>query len=1114
MEFRILGPLEVLDDGGEISIRGRKLQALLALLLLHAPEVVSRDRLVDELWGDDPPATAAKTLQVHVSRLRRELGDIVVSLGGGYLIRIEPDALDLEHFERLVAEGRTAMAEEQPERASERLREALALWRGPPLAELADEPFARIEIGRLEEERLDAIEERLEADLALGLYSDVTPELESLVARNPYRERLRALLMLSLYRAGRQADALAAYQSARRVLVEDLGVEPGVRLRELHGAILAQDPALEPGANGAPEPHAVEREPPRRRGWVLPALAAAALGLTALLFVVLSGGDDSSKASPLSDDSHAVAVIDPATNRVTTAASAGAVPGPLAFEPRSRSLWVGNVRDKSVTRIDLDPLRTGPTIAIGERPLGLAATDGAVWVVGSARTKPYVVARRIDSRFDAARSPVKIQTLPRDTHASATIGARSLWVAPSFGRLTRLDPVDGRRLGPRVDAVSTPSTIAAGEGQLWIGDRTAGVVAKADPSTGIAKTLTVAGHPTDIAIGSRSVWVTLALEDAVARIDKETGSVRSTTHVGRRPGGIAVGAGAVWVANSGDGTVSRLDPGSAAVTDRISIGGSPQDVVVADHRVWVSVRPRSREIQARPGGTITMETQDEIDFLDPALAYAPASISVLHQTCAKLLTYPSEPGPAGTRPVPELAEALPTRSDDGRAYTFTIRRGYRFSPPSGEPVTARSMKYTIERTLNPRMASFWAAHLNDLVGGAAFAEGRARHIAGIVARGNTLTLRLTRPSATLPERVALPAFCAVPLGTPVDPDGLPSVPSAGPYYIADQVPGQEVVLRRNPAYGGSRRGHPDEIRVTVNAGGKRTIARVEGGAVDYTPIAESPPTARRLDARYGAASPAAEAGRQRYFVKPMPELDAITFNTSRPAFSSARLRRAVNYAIDRRALAREGLWNGMPARPTDQYVPPTLQGFRDVRIYPMSPDLGRARALAGPRRRSVVLYTGGFPSHVRMAEIVRANLRRIGIDVQIKNLGERIFARLGRRDEPFDMAFTGWYADYPNPIDFLRQLDGRTIRTSGNSNLAYFNDPGYNGRLDAATALLPPAREIALGRLDVYMARTAAPWAAIANDRTHDFFSDRVGCQHWNAIFGLDLGSLCIRSGA
>jgi YVTN family beta-propeller protein len=1115
LEFRILGPLEVLDNGGEISIRGRKLQALLALLLLHAPEVVSRDRLVDELWGDDPPATAAKTLQVHVSRLRRELGDIVVTTGGGYLIRIEPDALDLAQFERLVAEGRTAMAEEQPERASERLRQALALWRGPPLGALADEPFAQIEIGRLEEERLDATEERLEADLALGLHSDVTPELETLVARNPYRERLRALLMLALYRAGRQADALAAYQDTRNTLVQDLGVEPGARLRELHGAILEQDPALEPASTGGePERRSEQGPPPRRRGWALPALAAAGLGLAALLFAVLSGGDDSSEASPLSDDSHAVAVIDPATNQVTKAASVGAVPGPLAFEPKSRSIWVGNLQDKSVTRIDLDPLRTGRTIAIGERPRGLAAADGAVWVVGVPGTGPYVTARRIDSRFDAARSAVRVQSLPRETRASAAMGAGSLWVAPSFGRVTRLDPEDGRIRGRGIDPVASPSTIAAGAGGLWVGDSTAGVVARVDQRTGIAKAVTVAGHPVDIAVGSGSVWVTLGLEDAVARIDPETGSVRSTTDVGRRPGGIAVGAGAVWVANSGDGTVSRLDPQSGDVTDTIAVGASPQDVVVAAGRVWVSVRPRSRAVEGRNGGTIRIETPEEIDFLDPALAYQPISVGVLQTSCAKLLAYPSEPGPRGTRPVPELAEALPRRSGGGRSYTFTIRRGYRFSPPSGELVTAQSMKYTIERTLHPRMRSFWAVHLSDLAGATAFAQGRAHHISGLVARGNTLTLRLIRPSATLPERVALPAFCAVPLGTPIDPEGLPTVPGAGPYYVDERVLGQQTVLRRNPGYGGSRPSHPDEIRITENAGGKRTLSHVEGGTVDYTPIVESPSTARRLNERYGAGSAAARAGRQRYFVKPMPELDAITFNTSRSPFSSARLRRAVNYAIDRRTLAREGLWNGLPARPTDQYVPPTLQGFRDVRIYPMSPDLARARTLAGPRRRSAVLYTGGFAPHVRMAEIVRANLRRIGIDVEIKNLGDRIFARLDRRDEPFDMALTGWYADYPNPIDFLRQLDGRTIRARGNSDLAYFNDPGYNRRLDAATALLPPAREIALGRLDVHMARTAAPWAAVANDRTHDFFSHRIGCQRWNAIFGLDLGSLCIRSRA
>ena len=1113
MEFRILGPLEVLDNGGEISIRGRKLQALLALLLLHAPEVVSRDRLVDELWGDDPPATAAKTLQVHVSRLRRELGDIVVSLGGGYVIRIEPDALDLAHFERLVAEGRTAMADEQPERASERLREALALWRGPPLAELADEPFAQIEIGRLEEERLDAVQERIEADLSLGRHSELIPELESLVARNPYRERLRALQMLALYQSGRQAEALAAYQDARRVLVDELGVEPGARLRELHAGVLAQDPALEPAtpvrdSEVLPGPD----ERPRRPRWVLAAVAVV-VGLATLLFAVVSGGDNSPDAKPLSDDSHAVAVIDPDSHRVTTAASVGTVPGPLAFEPKSRSLWVGNLQDRSVTRIDLDPVRTGRTIAIGERPLGLAAADGAVWVVSAPRAGAYVNARRIDARFDAATAPVRVESLPRDASASAAVDERSLWVAPSFGRLTRLDPVTGRKTAPGIETGSS-TAVAVGAGQLWVADSLGGAVSRVDAATGIAKPIPVAGRPADIAVGADAIWVTLALEDEVARIDPETGSVRRTIDVGRRPAGIAVGAGAVWVANSGDGTVSRLDPRSGDVTDTIEVGASPQDVVVAAGRVWVSVRPRTRDIQEREGGTVTVEAPDAPAFLDPAVGYNDASLDIIYPTCAKLLAYPSEPGAAGTRVVPELAEALPVRSNGGRTYTFTLRRGYRFSPPSGEPVTARSMKYTIERALNPRVKSPALAHLSDLAGGRAYAEGRARHISGVVARGNKLTLRLTRPSSNLEDRIALPFFCAVPLGTPIDLEGLDPIPSAGPYYTATHVPGQEVALRRNPGYAGSRPSRLDEIRITLNAGGKRTIAQVAAGKVDYTPIFENPAAARRLNARYGAESPSAKAGRQRYFVKPMVEVDFIYFNTSRGPFRSARLRRAANYALDRRALAREGLWNGLPARPSDDYLPPTVRGFRKASIYPSRPDLARARQLAGHRHRTAVLYTSGYPYHVRFAEIVKSNLRAIGIDVQVKNYGDSSFVRSARRGEPFDMTLGGWFADYPHPFDYLRQLDGRTIKASDNDDWAYFDDPGYNRRLDGAMGLASPAREVALGRLADDVARTAAPMAAVANDRTHDFFSARIGCQRWNALSGLDLGSLCIRSGS
>jgi DNA-binding SARP family transcriptional activator len=235
MEFRILGPLEVVGPDGPIPLGGPLQRAVLALLLTRANEVVSTDRLVDELWSGEPPRTAANTIQYYVSQLRKLLGsDRILTRPPGYAIRIDEGELDLDRFERLVASG-----------DADGLREALDLWRGPPLADFAYASFAGSEIGRLEELRLAALEERIEADLAFGRHAQLVGELEALVRDHPLRERLRAQLMLALYRSGRQAEALEAYQDARRTLVEELGIEPGAPLQRLEKAILVHDPELD-----------------------------------------------------------------------------------------------------------------------------------------------------------------------------------------------------------------------------------------------------------------------------------------------------------------------------------------------------------------------------------------------------------------------------------------------------------------------------------------------------------------------------------------------------------------------------------------------------------------------------------------------------------------------------------------------------------------------------------------------------------------------------------------------------------------------------------------------------------------------------------------------------
>ena len=251
MEFRILGPLEVWADGGEVSLGGPKPRALLALLLLHPNDVVPADRLIDELWGEDSPERAAAALRVNISRLRKSLPqEVLTTRSPGYLIRVEPDALDLHRFERLVDEGRSLLARGLAADASERLRDALSLWRGPALADFAYESFAQAAIVRLEEIRLVAVELRIDADLALGRHDELVGEVEELVAEHPLRERLRTCLMTALYRSGRQAEALDAYQDARRTLVDELGIDPSAALQELERAILRQDPSLNLDATG------------------------------------------------------------------------------------------------------------------------------------------------------------------------------------------------------------------------------------------------------------------------------------------------------------------------------------------------------------------------------------------------------------------------------------------------------------------------------------------------------------------------------------------------------------------------------------------------------------------------------------------------------------------------------------------------------------------------------------------------------------------------------------------------------------------------------------------------------------------------------------------------
>jgi YVTN family beta-propeller protein len=1104
LEFRILGPFEVVEQQRPVVLGGPRQRALLAILLFRRGEVVSSDRLIDQLWGESPPATAAKTLQVYVSHLRKALGnEVLLTRSGGYLLAAAPGQVDAERFEAMVADARQGLADGDAAGARELLGSALALWRGEALADLAYEPFAQGEIARLEEARLAALEDRIDADLMLGQHRSVVGELEALVGLHPHGERLLGQLMLALYRSGRHADALDVYRGGRQALADELGLEPGPQLRALEQRILTHDPALDAATTTAPAPRVAERSR-AARGHKLIAVGGALLLVAAIAagIVELTGGE----GIGLRAVANSVAAIDTHTNRVVEQVAVGARPSGIAFG--SGSLWVANLDDQTVSRVDPRTLRTLRTLSVGDPPTGIAVADGWVWVVGSSPTASSVSVSRIDPQFDVIDRIARIGNVVPGSPGAVAARGDTLWVAPFSGVLTRLDARTGRVL-KRLDPNAAPAGIDLGAGAVWVSDSDADNVSRVDP-TGLVTSLAVGHGPSGIAVGDGGVWVADTGDNAIVRIDPITRAVTTTIPVGGSPTGVALGAGSVWVANSGDGTVTRIDPNTDKAIATIAVGGSPQAITVAGDRAWVTVDAQTIPAAglAAGGGTARLDAPYDVSSMDPPLANDGLSAQLLYATCAKLINYPDKAGLAESQLVPEVAQSLPAGSADGKSYTFTIRSGFRFSPPSNELVTAQTFKDTIERSLNPRMRSPVASQFRDIVGARGYMAGKAAHIAGVIARGNTLTIRLTVPAPDLPARTTEPAFCAVPSDTPIDPKGVRVIPSAGPYRVESYTPGQGVVLTRNPNYHGSRPHRLARIEVAVGVPPQRAVAQVEAGTADDAGDGEvTSADAATLAARYGPGSPAAQTGHQQYFVSTGPQLDFLALNTHRPLFADLRLRQAVNYAIDRAALARLGdEYTPLPEHPTDHYLPPGIPGYRNVHIYPLTSDLAKASRLAkGHSGATAVLYTCDVSPCDQQAQIIKIELAAIGLRVEVKAFPDAtLYTKTVTPGEPFDIAWVGWLPDYLDPAAMLNVLleNGTIIPT--------FEDPTYRARLAAAARLTGAERYLTYARLDADLARNAAPFVAFGNLSSHELFSARIGCQVYGA-YGVDLAALCIK---
>jgi DNA-binding SARP family transcriptional activator len=625
LTFGILGSVEVLAGGQPIALGGQKQRALLAILILHATEAVSAERLIEELWGEEPPPSAPKMLQVLVSRLRRTLeagaaqGRLLVTRPAGYSLLLAPDQVDLRRFEAIVARARTR-SRTSPGGARTDLHEALGMWRGGPLSDVAQEPFARWAIPRLEELRLAVLEERIEADLAEG-QADLVGELRALVASHPLRERFAAQLMLGLYRTGRQAEALEVYHVIRARLEEEIGIEPSHDLQRLQIAILRQDPVLDaPSASAlieVAERSAPEADPGRVAGTASSARnpvarpdtsrrgirrrTAAVAGVAAVLggILAISGPGllaQPGRPTPAKDSTstppqpasivaapNSVAILDPATDQLVVDIAVGDAPGPIAID--TDAAWVGSSEDHTVIQIDLASRDVTRTFGLSEAPASLAVGGGAVWI-GNGFTG--TLSRILDAYHQL--SPPFFPGRNVTGLLAMAIAPGDLWVGLGDGTLVRMDPaslqVRQSVLVPdRVKAIALSGDVA------WTIQFRGDLVRQVDRVHGMTGTqIMLPGSPQAIATGAGSIWVATSGPDEVWQVDPRGGQTVASIPLDLSPSAVVAGPDAVWVLDGVHGIVERLDPAGHALPTTVKLGRPVGGMALAGSDLWLTIR--------------------------------------------------------------------------------------------------------------------------------------------------------------------------------------------------------------------------------------------------------------------------------------------------------------------------------------------------------------------------------------------------------------------------------------------------------------------------------------------------------------------------------------------
>ena len=898
-----------------------------------------------------------------------------------------------------------------------------------------------------------------------------------------------------------------------RELVED-ELPPGVRIEDLGDHRLKDIDGAERLAQilieGLPSRFAplktLDTDLRRRRTTMLVRAAVAGVVVAAAVAIPFFALSHEEGGGPIAEPD-SIAVIDPHSNKLVDTVRVGVRPSSMATG--FGSIWTTHFSDNEVSRIDVRTRSLRQTLRVRGGPSGIAVGGGAVWVANNLDG----TVSRIDPNANTVVQTVHVGSGP----SGVTFGLGAAWVANTGDHtVSRIDP-DGTGGSRVIPAGGDATGIAVGEGAVWTANPLEGTVSRIDPRTNtLVATIHVGNGPDAIAVGAGAVWVANSRDGTVSRVDPQTATVTVTTRVGEGPVGLGVAGNAVWVVNEFDGRLVRLDVSTGAVVTTRRVGDSARAVAAGGDRVWVAVGPATK---AHRGGTAFTELPVTLGslFLDSALSYDVVAFPILSSTSDGLVGFKRSVGSAQL--VPDLATTLPAPTEAGRRYTFTLRKGIRYS--SGTPVRASDFRRAIARVFALR--SEGAQLYTRILGGGACTR-RPQHCdlsKGILAddAARTVTFRLVARDPDFLYKLALNFAYPVPPGAP---DPLPQtkgqanqspIPGTGPYMVAG-LGSRELRLVRNPYFrewskAAQPDGYPDEIVFALRGDldDRSAIRAVERGKLDWISWA-NPSTLPDLLLRY----------RSRLRVNPWQATVYMALNTRLPPFDDVRVRRALNYAIDRDALIKL-LGGPVVASPTCQVLPAGFPGYRRYCPY-RGPNLTKARSLveaSGTKGMKVIVWTAPLASTRETGHYFVSLLRRLGYRATIEERPFGVyFHTIQDSRNKVQIAFEYWKADYPAPSNFIDLLLGcRAFQpaSSENLNTAEFCNRRIDAQIQHALAL-QATDQTAANTLWAEIDREItdrAPWVPINNPNFVTLLSKRAGNYQYNAQLGMLIDQLWVR---